>query len=151
MLDNGDFTPLSARYDFAKNNADSADDSALAVILVSHLLQETPLIDLFTLYYNHCVKDSNNTEKSVNDDNGSSLIPEKDSILKTDKQNLDTDVKYDPCKLSVDDYGLSEDSLKAYMQFLYIFSNRLFTHDVIEENSLHGKFEDHLVLMQEMK
>lgn len=143
MLDNGDFTPLSARYDFAKNNADSADDSALAVILVSHLLQETPLIDLFTLYYNHCVKDSNNTEKSVNDDNGSSLIPEKDSILKTDKQNLDTDVKYDPCKLSVDDYGLSEDSLKAYMQFLYIFSNRLFTHDVIEENSLHGKFEDH--------
>lgn len=143
MLDNGDFTPLSARYDFAKNNADSADDSALAVILVSHLLQETPLIDLFTLYYNHSVKDSNNTEKSVNDDNGSSLIPEKDSILKTDKQNLDTDVKYDPCKLSVDDYGLSEDSLKAYMQFLYIFSNRLFTHDVIEENSLHGKFEDH--------
>lgn len=143
MLDNGDFTPLSARYDFAKNNADSADASALAVILVSHLLQETPLIDLFTLYYNHCVKDSNNTEKSVNDDNGSSLIPEKDSILKTDKQNLDTDVKYDPCKLSVDDYGLSEDSLKAYMQFLYIFSNRLFTHDVIEENSLHGKFEDH--------
>lgn len=143
MLDNGDFRPLSARYDFAKNNADSADDSALAVILVSHLLQETPLIDLFTLYYNHCVKDSNNTEKSVNDDNGSSLIPEKDSILKTDKQNLDTDVKYDPCKLSVDDYGLSEDSLKAYMQFLYIFSNRLFTHDVIEENSLHGKFEDH--------
>lgn len=143
MLDNGDFTPLSARYDFAKNNADSADDSALAVILVSHLLQETPLIDLFTLYCNHCVKDSNNTEKSVNDDNGSSLIPEKDSILKTDKQNLDTDVKYDPCKLSVDDYGLSEDSLKAYMQFLYIFSNRLFTHDVIEENSLHGKFEEH--------
>lgn len=143
MLDNGDFTPLSARYDFAKNNADSADDSALAVILVSHLLQETPLIDLFTLYYNHCVKDSNNTEKSVNDDNGSALIPEKDSILKTDKQNQDTDVKYDPCKLSVDDYGLSEDSLKAYLQFLYIFSNRLFTHDVIEENSLHGKFEDH--------
>lgn len=143
MLDNGDFTPLSARYDFAKNNANSADDSALAVILVSHLLQETPLIDLFTLYYNHCVKDSNNTEKSVNDDNGSALIPEKDSILKTDKQNQDTDVKYDPCKLSVDDYGLSEDSLKAYLQFLYIFSNRLFTHDVIEENSLHGKFEDH--------
>lgn len=143
MLDNGDFTPLSARYDFAKNNADSADDSALAVILVSHLLQETPLIDLFTLYYNHCVKDSNNTEMSVNDDNGSALIPEKDSILKTDKQNQDTDVKYDPCKLSVDDYGLSEDSLKAYLQFLYIFSNRLFTHDVIEENSLHGKFEDH--------
>lgn len=143
MLDKGDFTPLSARYDFAKNNADSAGDSALAVILVSHLLQETPLIDLFTLYYNHCVKDSNNTEKSVNDDNGSSLIPEKDSILKTDKQNLETDVKYDPCKLSVDDYVLSEDSLKAYMQFLYIFSNRLFTHDVIEENSLHGKFEDH--------
>ena len=143
MLDNGDFTPLSARYDFAKNNADSADASALAVILVSHLLQETPLIDLFTLYYNHCVKDSNNTEKSVNDDNGSALIPEKDSILKTDKQNQDTDVKYDPCKLSVDDYGLSEDSLKAYLQFLYIFSNRLFTHDVIEENSLHGKFEDH--------
>lgn len=97
MLDNGDFTPLSARYDFAKNNADSADDSALAVILVSHLLQETPLIDLFTLYYNHCVKDSNNTEKSVNDDNGSALIPEKDSILKTDKQNQDIDVKYDPC------------------------------------------------------
>lgn len=107
MLDNGDFTPLSARYDFAKNNADSADDSALAVILVSHLLQETPLIDLDTLFYNHCVKDSNNTEKSVNDDNGSALIPEKDSILKTDKQNQDTDVKYDPCKLSVDDYGLS--------------------------------------------
>lgn len=143
MLDNGDFTPLSARYDFAKNNADSADDSALAVILVSHLLQETPLIDLFTLYYNHCVKDSNNTEKSVNDDNESALIPEKDSILKTYKPNQDTDVKYDPCKLSVDDYGLSEDSLKAYLQFLYIFSNRLFTHDVIEENSLHGKFEDH--------
>lgn len=143
MLDNGDFTPLSARYDFAKNNADSADASALAVILVSHLLQETPLIDLFTLYYNHCVKDSNNTEKSVNDDNGSALIPEKDSILKTYKPNQDTDVKYDPCKLSVDDYGLSEDSLKAYLQFLYIFSNRLFTHDVIEENSLHGKFEDH--------
>ena len=85
MLDNGDFTPLSARYDFAKNNADSADASALAVILVSHLLQETPLIDLFTLYYNHCVKDSNNTEKSVNDDNGSALIPEKDSILKDRK------------------------------------------------------------------
>lgn len=143
MLDNGDFTPLSARYDFAKNNADSADDSALAVILVSHLLQETPLIDLFTLYYNRCVKDSNNTEKSVNDDSGSALIPEKDSILKTYKPNQDTDVKYDPCKLSVDDYGLSEDSLKAYLQFLYIFSNRLFTHDVIEENSLHGKFEDH--------
>ena len=143
MLDNGDFTPLSARYDFAKNNADSADASALAVILVSHLLQETPLIDLFTLYYNHCVKDSNNTEKSVNDDNGSALIPEKDSILKTDNQNHEPDVKYDPCKLSVDDYGLSEDSLKAYLQFLYIFSNRLFTHDVIEENSLHGKFEDH--------
>lgn len=143
MLDNGDFTPLSARYDFAKNNADSADDSALAVILVSHLLQETPLIDLFTLYYNHCVKDSNNTENSVNDDNGSSLIPEKNSILKTDNQNHEPNVKQDPCKLSVDDYGLSEDSLKAYLQFLYIFSNRLFTHDVIEENSLHGKFEDH--------
>lgn len=143
MLDKGDFTPLSSRYDFAKNNADSADDSALAVILVSHLLQDTPLIDLDTLFYNHCVKDSNNTEKSVNDDNGSALIPEKDSILKTYKPNQDTDVKYDPCKLSVDDYGLSEDSLKAYLQFLYIFSNRLFTHDVIEENSLHGKFEDH--------
>ena len=27
MLDNGDFTPLSARYDFAKNNADSAKHS----------------------------------------------------------------------------------------------------------------------------
>lgn len=107
MLDKVDFTPLSSRYDFAKNNADSADDSALAVILVSHLLQETPLIDLDTLFYNHCVKDSNNTEKSVNDDNGSALIPEKDSILKTDKQNQDTDVKYDPCKLSVDDYVLS--------------------------------------------
>lgn len=143
MLDKGDFTPLSSRYDFAKNNADSADERALAVIFVSHLLQDTPLIDLFTLYYNHCVKDSNNTEKSVNDDNGSALIPEKDSILKTDNQNHEPDVKYDPCKLSVDDYGLSEDSLKAYLQFLYIFSNRLFTHDVIEENSLHGKFEDH--------
>ncbi len=143
MLDNGDFTPLSARYDFAKNNADSADDSALAVILVSHLLQETPLIDLFTLYYNHCVKDSNNTEKSENDDNGSSLIPEKDSILKTDKQNQDTDVKYDPCKLSVDDYGLSEDSLKAYLQFLYIFSNRLFAYDLIENKGIHGKFKNH--------
>lgn len=143
MLDKGDFTPLSSRYDFAKNNADSADERALAVIFVSHLLQDTPLIDLDTLFYNHCVKDSNNTEKSVNDDNGSALIPEKDSILKTDKQNQDTDVKYDPCKLSVDDYGLSEDSLKAYLQFLYIFSNRLFTHDVIEENRLHGKFEEH--------
>lgn len=143
MLDKGDFTPLSSRYDFAKNNADSADERALAVIFVSHLLQDTPLIDLDTLFYNHCVKDSNNTEKSENDDNGSALIPEKNSILKTDNQNHEPNVKQDPCKFSVDDYGLSEDSLKAYMQFLYIFSNRLFTHDVIEENSLHGKFEDH--------
>lgn len=143
MLDKGDFTPLSSRYDFAKNNADSADERALAVIFVSHLLQDTPLIDLDTLFYNHCVKDSNNTEKSENDDNGSALIPEKNSILKTDNQNHETNVKQDPCKFSVDDYGLSEDSLKAYLQFLYIFSNRLFTHDVIEENSLHGKFEDH--------
>lgn len=47
------------------------------MIFVSHLLQDTPLIDLDTLFYNHCVKDSNNTEKSENDDNGSALIPEK--------------------------------------------------------------------------
>lgn len=143
MLDNGDFTPLSARYDFAKNNADSADDSALAVILVSHLLQETPLIDLDTLFYNHCVKDSNNTEKSVNDDNGSALIPEKDSILKTDKQNHEPNVKQDPCKFSVDDYGLSEEGHRAYLQFLYICSNRLFAYDLIENKGIHGKFKNH--------
>lgn len=143
MLDKGDFTPLSSRYDFAKNNADSADERALAVIFVSHLLQDTPLIDLDTLFYNHCVKDSNNTEKSENDDNGSALIPEKNSILKTDNQNHEPNVKQDPCKFSVDDYGLSEEGHRAYLQFLYICSNRLFTHDVIEENSLHGKFEDH--------
>lgn len=143
MLDEGDFTPISSRYDFAKANADSADERALAVILVSHLLQETPLIDFHSLYYNHCVKDSDNTEKSENDDNGSALIPEKDSILKTDNQNQATNVKQDPCKLSVDDYGLSEEGHRAYLQFLYIFSNRLFTHDLIEETSLHGKFEDH--------
>lgn len=143
MLDKGDFTPLSSRYDFAKNNADSADERALAVIFVSHLLQDTPLIDLDTLFYNHCVKDSNNTEKSVNDDNGSALIPEKDSILKTDKQNQDTDVKYDPCKLSVDDYGLSEEGHRAYLQFLYICSNRLFAYDLIENKGIHGKFKNH--------
>lgn len=143
MLDNGDFTPLSARYDFAKNNADSADDSALAVILVSHLLQETPLIDLFTLYYNHCVKDSNNTEKSENDDNGSALIPEKNSILKTDNQNHEPNVKQDPCKFSVDDYGLSEEGHRAYLQFLYICSNRLFAYDLIENKGIHGKFKNH--------
>lgn len=143
MLDNGDFTPLSARYDFAKNNADSADDSALAVILVSHLLQETPLIDLDTLFYNHCVKDSNNTEKSVNDDNGSALIPEKDSILKTDNQNHEPNVKQDPCKFSVDDYGLSEEGHRAYLQFLYICSNRLFAYDLIENKGIHGKFKNH--------
>lgn len=143
MLDNGDFTPLSARYDFAKNNADSADDSALAVILVSHLLQETPLIDLDTLFYNHCVKDSNNTEKSENDDNGSALIPEKNSILKTDNQNHEPNVKQDPCKFSVDDYGLSEEGHRAYLQFLYICSNRLFAYDLIENKGIHGKFKNH--------
>lgn len=143
MLDNGDFTPLSARYDFAKNNADSADDSALAVILVSHLLQETPLIDLDTLFYNHCVKDSNNTEKSENDDNGSALIPEKNSILKTDNQNHEPNVKRDPCKFSVDDYGLSEEGHRAYLQFLYICSNRLFAYDLIENKGIHGKFKNH--------
>lgn len=143
MLDNGDFTPLSARYDFAKNNAESADDSALAVILVSHLLQETPLIDLDTLFYNHCVKDSNNTEKSENDDNGSALIPEKNSILKTDNQNHEPNVKQDPCKFSVDDYGLSEEGHRAYLQFLYICSNRLFAYDLIENKGIHGKFKNH--------
>lgn len=143
MLDNGDFTPLSARYDFAKNNADSADDSALAVILVSHLLQETPLIDLDTLFYNHCVKDSNNTEKSENDDNGSALIPEKNSILKTDNQNHEPNVKQDPCKFSVDDYGLSEEGHRAYLQFLYICSNRLFAYDLIENKGIYGKFKNH--------
>lgn len=143
MLDKGDFTPLSSRYDFAKNNADSADDSALAVILVSHLLQETPLIDLDTLFYNHCVKDSNNTEKSENDDNGSALIPEKNSILKTDNQNHEPNVKQDPCKFSVDDYGLSEEGHRAYLQFLYICSNRLFAYDLIENKGIHGKFKNH--------
>lgn len=143
MLDKGDFTPLSSRYDFAKNNADSADDSALAVILVSHLLQDTPLIDLDTLFYNHCVKDSNNTEKSENDDNGSALIPEKNSILKTDNQNHEPNVKQDPCKFSVDDYGLSEEGHRAYLQFLYICSNRLFAYDLIENRGIHGKFKNH--------
>lgn len=143
MLDKGDFTPLSSRYDFAKNNADSADDSALAVILVSHLLQDTPLIDLDTLFYNHCVKDSNNTEKSENDDNGSALIPEKNSILKTDNQNHEPNVKQDPCKFSVDDYGLSEEGHRAYLQFLYICSNRLFAYDLIENKGIHGKFKNH--------
>ncbi len=143
MLDKGDFTPLSSRYDFAKNNADSADDSALAVIFVSHLLQDTPLIDLDTLFYNHCVKDSNNTEKSENDDNGSALIPEKNSILKTDNQNHEPNVKQDPCKFSVDDYGLSEEGHRAYLQFLYICSNRLFAYDLIENKGIHGKFKNH--------
>lgn len=143
MLDKGDFTPLSSRYDFAKNNADSADERALAVIFVSHLLQDTPLIDLDTLFYNHCVKDSNNTEKSENDDNGSALIPEKNSILKTDNQNHESNVKQDPCKFSVDDYGLSEDGHRAYLQFLYICSNRLFAYDLIENKGIHGKFKNH--------
>lgn len=143
MLDKGDFTPLSARYDFAKNNADSADERALAVIFVSHLLQDTPLIDLDTLFYNHCVKDSNNTEKSENDDNGSALIPEKNSILKTDNQNHEPNVKQDPCKFSVDDYGLSEEGHRAYLQFLYICSNRLFAYDLIENKGIHGKFKNH--------
>lgn len=143
MLDKGDFTPLSSRYDFAKNNADSADERALAVIFVSHLLQDTPLIDLDTLFYNHCVKDSNNTEKSENDDNGSALIPEKNSILKTDNQNHEPNVKQDPCKFSVDDYGLSEEGHRAYLQFLYICSNRLFAYDLIENKGIHGKFKNH--------
>ncbi len=143
MLDKGDFTPLSSRYDFAKNNADSADERALAVIFVSHLLQDTPLIDLDTLFYNHCVKDSNNTEKSENDDNGSALIPEKNSILKTDNQNHEHNVKQDPCKFSVDDYGLSEEGHRAYLQFLYICSNRLFAYDLIENKGIHGKFKNH--------
>lgn len=143
MLDKGDFTPLSSRYDFAKNNADSADERALAVIFVSHLLQDTPLIDLDTLFYNHCVKDSNNTEKSENDDNGSALIPEKNSILKTDNQNHESNVKQDPCKFSVDDYGLSEEGHRAYLQFLYICSNRLFAYDLIENKGIHGKFKNH--------
>lgn len=143
MLDDGDFTPLSARYDFAKANADSADERALAVLLVSHLLQETPLIDLDTLFYNHCYKDSDNTEKSENDDNERALIPEKDSILKTDNQNLASNVKQDPYKFSVEDYGLSEDGLKAYLQFLYIFSNRLLTNDLIENGGIHDKFTKH--------
>ena len=143
MLDKGDFTPLSSRYDFAKNNADSADERALAVIFVSHLLQDTPLIDLDTLFYNHCVKDSNNTEKSENDDNGSALIPEKNSILKTDNQNHEPNVKQDPCKFSVDDYGLSEEGHRAYLQFLYICSNRLFAYDLIENRGIHGKFKNH--------
>lgn len=143
MLDKGDFTPLSSRYDFAKNNADSADERSLAVIFVSHLLQDTPLIDLDTLFYNHCVKDSNNTEKSENDDNGSALIPEKNSILKTDNQNHEPNVKQDPCKFSVDDYGLSEEGHRAYLQFLYICSNRLFAYDLIENKGIHGKFKNH--------
>lgn len=143
MLDKGDFTPLSSRYDFAKNNADSADERALAVIFVSHLLQDTPLIDLDTLFYNHCVKDSNNTEKSENDDNGSALIPEKNSILKTDNQNHEPNVKQDPCKFSVDDYGLSEEGHRAYLQFLYFCSNRLFAYDLIENKGIHGKFKNH--------
>lgn len=143
MLDKGDFTPLSSRYDFAKNNADSADERSLAVIFVSQLLQDTPLIDLDTLFYNHCVKDSNNTEKSENDDNGSALIPEKNSILKTDNQNHEPNVKQDPCKFSVDDYGLSEEGHRAYLQFLYICSNRLFAYDLIENKGIHGKFKNH--------
>lgn len=113
------------------------------MILVSHLLQETPLIDLDTLFYNHCVKDSNNTEKSENDDNGSALIPEKNSILKTDNQNHEPNVKQDPCKFSVDDYGLSEEGHRAYLQFLYICSNRLFAYDLIENKGIHGKFKNH--------
>ena len=143
MLDKGDFTPLSARYNFAKANADSADERALAVILVSHLLQETPLIDFDTLFYNHNYNVSDNTEKSENDENGSALIPEKDSILKTDSQNQKTNVKQDPCKFSVDDYGLSEDGHRAYLQFLYIFSNRLCTNDLIENDGIHDKFKNH--------
>lgn len=143
MLDKGDFTPLSARYNFAKANADSADERALAVILVSHLLQETPLIDFDTLFYNHNVNVSDNTENSENDDNESALIPEKDSILKTDSQNHEPNVKQDPCKFSVDDYGLSEDGHRAYLQFLYIFSNRLFTNDLIENDGIHGKLKNH--------
>ena len=143
MLDKGDFTPLSARYNFAKANADSADERALAVILVSHLLQETPLIDFDTLFYNHNYNVSDNTEKSENDENESALIPEKDSILKTDNQNHVPNVKQDPCKFSVDDYGLSEDGHRAYLQFLYIFSNRLFTHDLIENDGIHDKFKNH--------
>ena len=143
MLDKGDFTPLSSRYDFAKANADSADERALAVILVSHLLQETLLIDFDTLFYNHNYNVSDNTEKSENDDNGIALIPEKDSILKTDNQNQAPNVKQDPCKFSVDDYGLSEDGHRAYLQFLYIFSNRLFTHDLIENDGIHDKFKNH--------
>lgn len=143
MLDKGDFTPLSSRYDFAKNNADSADERALAVIFVSHLLQETPFIDFNTLIYNHYDNVSDNTEKSENDDNESALIPEKDSILKTDNQKQAPNVKQDPCKFSVDDYGLSEDGHRAYLQFLYIFSNRLFTHDLIENEGIHGKFKNH--------
>ena len=143
MLDKGDFTPLSARYNFAKANADSADERALAVILVSHLLQETPLIDFDTLFYNHNYNVSDNTEKSENDENGSALIPEKDSILKTDSQNQKTNVKQDPCKFSVDDNGLSEDGHRAYFQFLYIFSNRLCTNDLIENDGIHDKFKNH--------
>ena len=143
MLDKGDFTPLSSRYDFAKNNADGADEQSLAVLLVSHLLQETPLIDFDTLFYNHNDNVSDNTEKSENDDNESALIPEKDSILKTDSQNQAPNVKQDPCKFSVDDYGLSEEGHRAYLQFLYIFSNRLFTHDLIENEGIHDKFKNH--------
>ena len=143
MLDKGDFTPLSSRYDFAKNNADSADERALAVIFVSHLLQETPLIDFDTLFYNYNVNDSDNTEKSENDENGGALFLEKDSILKTDSQNQAPNVKQDPCKFSVDDYGLSEEGHRAYLQFLYIFSNRLFTHDLIENEGIHDKFKNH--------
>lgn len=143
MLDKGDFTPLSSRYNFAKVNANSADERALAVILVSHLLQETPFINLDTLFYNHCVNDSDNTEKSENDDNENALISEKDSILKNDNQNHEPNVKQDPCKFSVDDYGLSEDGHRAYLQFLYIFSNRLFTNDLIENDGIHDKFKNH--------
>lgn len=133
MLDKGDFTPLSTRYNLAKDNAHSADERALAVILVSHLLQELSSDGLKKTHDESKAKDSFITENLDLDQNTDKSLCENKTI----------DDKYqDDFKFIVDTYGLSKEGLISYLQFLYIFANRSLTNDLLVKEGLNGKFLD---------
>ena len=138
MLDKGDFTPLSTRYNLAKDNAHSADERSLAVILVSHLLQELS-------------SDDHKTSQDESKTTGSFISENLDLDQNTDKsasqikavENKTVDEKLqDDFKFVVDTYGLNKDGLTSYLQFLYIFANRSLNNDLIVKEGLYGKFLD---------
>ena len=110
MLDKGDFTPLSTRYNLAKDNAHSADERSLAVILVSHLLQELS---------SDCIKTSQDESKTT----GSFISENLDLDQNTDKsasqikavENKTVDEKLqDDFKFVVDTYDLNKDGLTEF-------------------------------------